>query len=733
MATNLIARRLRWASLAVGAAFVLYAVFIGYSQNRLLDRITGTKLDGVQVYFEERARQEAAELQHRAAAMSATIAKLSANQLENSQSFNITKEGIAATLEPFMDYNEIAAIEIVDRDSRPYASMWRSEGKTVFRADYVMPPAFRERFALSVRAPAIADGATQGHVTLYVNGEASLERRAGIKAGLARAAEAELSLLRSHFVGTMVPQVVVLLAGLGFVVFSSRAIARSYGLIDAQRGELAAFNVTLEAKVLARTRELEDAAAENRRINGDLRSSQEELLTMVDTLRRKDEDLRYQAFHDALTGLPNRALFLDRIDHSLATAKRHGEIRGVVFIDLDYFKVVNDTLGHEAGDSLLKVASQRIKECLRKSDTVARLGGDEFVVLLGHAPTPETYAIVARKIIATVSEPLMLCGNEVRIGASVGIACFPADSQDAGDLMQHADLAMYQAKSAGRGRYSFFQSEMTTLSAHRLKLESELRHALAHGEMQLHYQPKIVLGTHDVCGVEALVRWRHPVRGLVPPGEFIPLAEATGLIVPLGDWVMEEACRQSAAWQAMGLAGSKVAVNVSARQLQSADLVQRIVALTTQYGISPSSLELELTESVVMAKPDEVAGIFSALRETGVTIAIDDFGTGYSSLAYLRRLPVDVLKIDRAFIATADSDEADGAIVKTILALARSLRLSVVAEGVETGSQAAFLAANGCPVAQGYHYARPLPADEMTRWLRARTVGLRLEPEAVHG
>jgi diguanylate cyclase (GGDEF)-like protein len=720
MPNELMARRLRWASISVGAAFVLYALFIGYSQNRLLDRITGSKLDGVQVYFEERAQQEAAELRHRADAMSATIAKLSASHLENSQSFNITKEGIALTLEPFMDYSEIAAIEIVDKASQPYASMWRSEGKTVFRADYVMPPAFREKFNLSVRVPAVFEGTTQGYVTLFVNDQASLERKAKIKAGLTQAAQAELALLRGHFLGTAGPQGLVLLAGLAFVVFASRAIARSYGLIDAQRAELAAFNLTLEAKVRNRTQALEDAEAENRRINGELRTSEAELLTMVESLRRKDEDLRYQAFHDALTGLPNRALFLDRIDQSLATAARDGEIRGVIFFDLDHFKIVNDTLGHEAGDTLLKEVSQRIKQCLRKSDTVARLGGDEFVVLLGHAGSPEAYAIVAQKIIAAVSEPLGLCGNEVRVGCSLGIACFPADSDDAADLMKHADLAMYQAKSAGRGRYSFFQPEMTELSAQRLRDENALRHALSHGELELFYQPKISLQTQALCGVEALVRWRHPQRGLVPPGEFIPLAEATGLIVALGDWAMEQACRQIAAWRAMGLDEIKIAVNVSARQLQSADLVQRILALTQQYGVSPSSLELELTESVVMAKPELAARIFSALRETGLTIAIDDFGTGYSSLAYLRRLPIDVLKIDRSFVATVDSDAADGEIVKAILTLARSLHLSVVAEGVETAGQAGFLATHGCPVAQGYHFARPQPAEELTRWLRSR-------------
>jgi EAL domain-containing protein (putative c-di-GMP-specific phosphodiesterase class I) len=327
---------------------------------------------------------------------------------------------------------------------------------------------------------------------------------------------------------------------------------------------------------------------------------------------------------------------------------------------------------------------------------------------------------VAQKVIANLSLPMELAGETVQVGASVGIACFPYDGESAVELMKHADMAMYEAKSAGRGRYCFFQDSMTSTSVQRLQLETELRHAISHGELQLFYQPKILLGSNRLCGVEALVRWRHPQRGLVPPMEFIPIAEATGLIAPLGDWVLEEACRQSAAWKAQGLGAIRIAVNISAKQMQQGGLVERVVALTRQYGISPSDLEVELTESAIMANVQECARIFTALREIGVLVAMDDFGTGYSSLAYLRRLPLDILKIDRSFVANADRDESDAEIVKMIISLARTLKLDVVAEGVETEGQAAFLRASGCGSAQGFFYSRPQAAADLEKWLRER-------------
>jgi diguanylate cyclase (GGDEF)-like protein/PAS domain S-box-containing protein len=439
----------------------------------------------------------------------------------------------------------------------------------------------------------------------------------------------------------------------------------------------------------------------------------------ITDLRRNEDRIRHLAFHDPLTGLPNRALLQDRLELALASARRDRESLGLMFIDLDRFKAINDSFGHDAGNDMLKEVADRLTSRLRRSDTVARMGGDEFVLLLRGVEMPENYALVAQAVIAALSTPVTLHGHVMQVGASIGIACFPDDGLDAAALMKHADAAMYAAKAAGRGTYRFFQPAMTDTAVQRLQLEMQLRHAVTNSELELFYQPKVSLSTGCAGAVEALVRWRHPQRGLVPPMDFIPLAESTGIIDELGDWVLEEACRQSRAWLDQGLGRIKIAVNVSARQLQHCDLVERIRELTQQYGISPSDLEVELTESVLMANRLEISGVLTRLRDIGVLIAVDDFGTGYSSLAYLRRLPIDVLKIDRSFVMNADCDDGDAQVVKLILALGRSLKLAIVAEGVETQSQADFLQACGCETAQGYLYSRPQPAAQIEDWLRA--------------
>ncbi len=390
-----------------------------------------------------------------------------------------------------------------------------------------------------------------------------------------------------------------------------------------------------------------------------------------------------------------------------------------MFIDLDRFKHINDSLGHDVGDGLLQEVAGRLSNNLRASDTVARIGGDEFVILLSHADEPEAYAALAQKLMTALAEPMRIAGHAIQVGASVGIACFPEDGAGVVALMKHADAAMYAAKSAGRGTYRFFQAAMTEKAEQRLRLEMELRRAAKNGELKLFYQPRVALVGGTVVGLEALVRWRHPQHGLVLPADFIPLAEETGIIGELGDWVLEEACRQSRDWRLRGLA-TRIAVNVSAKQLQSGNLAERIAELARQYGTAPADLEIELTESVIMANPEQVSGTFAELRRQGVSVAVDDFGTGYSSLAYLRRLPLDVLKIDRSFVSNADRDEGDGEIVRTIVALGQALGLSVVAEGVETESQAAFLRACGCPAGQGYLYSRPQPAAAIEDWLRAQ-------------
>ena len=439
----------------------------------------------------------------------------------------------------------------------------------------------------------------------------------------------------------------------------------------------------------------------------------------ITEIRRKDERIRHLAFHDALTGLPNRALMQDRLQHALARAQREGGRLSVTFMDLDRFKAINDGLGHDVGDLLLQEVASRIKGRLRAVDTVARMGGDEFVVLMEDLDKAGDCACLAQELIAEISRPMKLRGHDVQVGASMGMAFFPEDGADALELMKHADLAMYAAKSAGRNTYRFFQPEMMEQTSQRLTMEIDLRRAIASNELELHYQPKVDLATVKPLGVEALVRSRHPTRGLLPPSDFIPLAEESGLIVTLGNWVLDEVCRQSAEWQARGLE-IKIAINVSAKQLDDGDLVDRVSALTVRHGILPTGLEIELTESAVMANPEGVIGLFGRLRDMGVTVAVDDFGTGYSSLAYLRRLPIDVLKVDSSFVMNADRDEEDAQIVKTIVALGQTLKLTVVAEGIETHRQAELLRAIGCDIAQGYLYSRPLRAQEVEEWLTCR-------------
>ncbi|OHC68922.1 MAG: hypothetical protein A2045_17590 [Rhodocyclales bacterium GWA2_65_20] len=454
----------------------------------------------------------------------------------------------------------------------------------------------------------------------------------------------------------------------------------------------------------------------------------------ITELRRKDEHIRHLAFHDPLTGLPNRALLRDRLEHSIAFAGREKHRLGLMFIDLDGFKAVNDSLGHDVGDSLLKEVADRLNQCVRQSDTVARIGGDEFVILLEHAHDLADYASLARKAIAALLQPVKVDGQTIQIGASIGIACFPDDGGNFRELMQSADDAMYEAKSAGRGTYRFFGPATTADAAQRLVLEIELRNAVANGELELYYQPTVSLGRDAPFGVEAMLRWRHPERGLVLPADFIPLAEDTGIIAELGDWVLEEACRQCSAWKALGLGRIRIAITVAAKQLQQGDLPARIAGITLSHGISPSDLEIKLTESVILANRGHIESILARLHEIGVVVAVDDYGSGaFSSLAYLRRLPIDILSIDRSFVGKADSDEEDGQFVRSILALGRALKLTVVAEGVETESQADFLRSCGCSLSQGYLYARPAPAADVEAWLRGHMDGdLAAQPPISH-
>ncbi|WP_173980046.1 bifunctional diguanylate cyclase/phosphodiesterase [Magnetospirillum sp. UT-4] len=445
------------------------------------------------------------------------------------------------------------------------------------------------------------------------------------------------------------------------------------------------------------------------------------VFTDITNMRRNEDRIRHLAYHDALTGLPNRTLLMDRLEHGIAVARREAHRLAVLFLDLDRFKAVNDSLGHDAGDRLLREVAARIVASLRRTDTVARMGGDEFVVLLEPAGPADDIARTAEAVIAALDQPVDLGVESVRVTTSVGIAVFPETAEDAVSLLKQADTAMYAAKKGGRNTYRFFAAGMTEKTLATLRLERDLRAAIQRGEFELHYQPKICFEDRRPCGAEALVRWRRDGNDtLMYPADFIPLAEETGLVVALGDWVIEEACRQIAAWRAAGLGDIPLAVNVSARQLFSRDFAVRVIEATRRHGITPAMLQIEITESAVMADPDAASAILSELRALGATVAIDDFGTGYSSLAYLTRLPVDVIKIDRSFVIGLAEGVENAEIVASIVALGRALGKIVVAEGVENDEEVRLLTAAECPIGQGYLFARPMPAAELTPWLAGR-------------
>jgi diguanylate cyclase (GGDEF)-like protein len=394
------------------------------------------------------------------------------------------------------------------------------------------------------------------------------------------------------------------------------------------------------------------------------------------------------------------------------TAKRYDRKFAVLFIDLDRFKVINDTLGHEAGDVLLREMAARLRECLRASDVVARLGGDEFVVLLQEIRDGAQVGTVARNILSTIIKPVVILGQECRVTASIGVCIHPEDGQDDQAVMKNADMAMYHAKEEGKNNYQFYSSKMKAHSIERLALETNLRRALECNELSLHYQAKVDFKTGSITGVEALLRWNNPQLGSVPPTQFIPLAEETGLIVPIGRWVLRTACAQSVAWQRDGLPPVRMSVNLSMRQLADEGLTREIAAVLRETGLDPDLLELEVTESMIMNNSERAVRVLTAIKALGVRLAIDDFGTGYSSLAHLKRFPIDTLKVDRSFIREIPHDAEDRAIAEAIIAMGKTLSLTVVAEGVETPEQQAFLSDRSCDEMQGYFFSTPVePAD----------------------
>ncbi|HEY9657576.1 MAG TPA: EAL domain-containing protein, partial [Allocoleopsis sp.] len=453
-------------------------------------------------------------------------------------------------------------------------------------------------------------------------------------------------------------------------------------------------------------------------------------LYMATMQKRVAAMLRHEASHDRLTNLPNRLLFDEQLLLALVTAEQHSEMLAVAFLDLDRFKTVNDTLGHAFGDQLLKQVTKRLQKCIRPCDTVSRWGGDEFTLLFPHITYVEEAGKIARKILETLSAPFCLENQELYVSASLGIALFPYDGEDAETMLKHADTAMYRAKQQGRNNYQFYSPEMNTKALEQLVLETDLRKALARDEFLLHYQPQIDIHTGMIVGVEALLRWQHPHLGLVPPSQFIPLAEETGLICPIGEWVIRTACAQHQSWRAAGLPLLRIAINLSARQFQQRDLVKTIQQILCDTNTEPRYLELEITESVAMQDITFTILVLQEFRQMGIQLAMDDFGTGYSSLNSIKHFPFHTLKIDQSFVRDLMNNPSDAAIAKAVVALGQGLNLKILAEGVETVEQLEFLRLLGCDGAQGYLFSKPLPADAaiefVVKHLTAQTQNARL-------
>lgn len=433
--------------------------------------------------------------------------------------------------------------------------------------------------------------------------------------------------------------------------------------------------------------------------------------------RERRLQMLHLAEHDALTDLPNRLLLNDRLARAIALARRYGRRLAVLFLDCDRFKHINDTLGHAVGDQVLRSIAKRLSTCVRESDTVSRHGGDEFLVLLSEVDQPEDAGLIAEKIVQSIAEPHLIAGHELSLTASVGIALYPEDGQDAQSLIMRADTAMYHAKNTGRNRVGFYRADMEAPAIKRSSIENELRNALDHNELELYYQPTIDLESGAISGAEALMRWRHPERGLVPPDQFIPAAESSGLIIPMGRWALREACRQAKAWQDAGLPPIPIAVNVSALQFRTPGFLEDILRFLDETGLPSRFLELELTESALMVDTSSTTSLLEVLKQRGLVLKVDDFGTGPSSLSYLQRCPVDVLKIDQSFVSDIAPSPTGAPLVRAVIAMGKSLGCRIVAEGVETKHQFAYLRSENCDEGQGYHFSPPVNAATFERLL----------------
>ena len=464
---------------------------------------------------------------------------------------------------------------------------------------------------------------------------------------------------------------------------------------------------------------LEHHIARLREANENLVITTIQTQTMADEVQKAKEQMGHMAHHDFLTGLPNRLLLQERLDQAISLAKRHDTKLAVLFMDLDRFKNINDSLGHAVGDKMLQSVSQRLRGAVRSTDTVSRQGGDEFVLLLSEVTGEKAVAVLAAKICRLVSAPYSIAGQDLHIGATLGISMYPDDGEDAETLIKNADVAMYHAKDDGRGRYHFFRQEMNDRAVERQRTEGDLHRALDLQEFELFYQAQIDLQTHRIIGVEALIRWHHPVRDLLLPAMFVPIAEECGAIIPIGRWVLREACRQMRAWQDDGLMPGTIAVNISAVEFEKEEFFENVRTVLHDTGLAPHHLELELTESVLMENAQSSVATLRDIKTLGVKIAIDDFGTGYSSLSYLKQFPVDTLKIDQSFVADIMADNNDDILVESMISLGKSLRHRVIAEGIETPAQLAYLSDHQCVEGQGFYLSRPVIAEEFSALLKS--------------
>jgi len=452
----------------------------------------------------------------------------------------------------------------------------------------------------------------------------------------------------------------------------------------------------------------------------------------ADEKAKADARIEYLASHDSLTSLPNREMFNELLHHAIEAARRHQRRFAVLFIDLDRLKIINDSLGHDAGDILLVEIGKRLRQNLRSSDVVARLGGDEFIVILEETAERSDVDGIARDLLSVLSEPLQLSGHECHTTASIGIAMYPLDGSDVQTLTKNADMAMYLAKEDGKNGFRFFTKEIKNQSIERLMLETALRHALELNQFALHYQPKVDMATGQITGVEALLRWTHPDLGVLPPMQFIPLAEETGLIVPIGRWVLKEACAQNMAWQRRGLRPISMAVNLSPRQFADDHLLQDIDEALAASGLSPELLQLEITESMVMRNVSRAIKVLDAIQSRGIRLAIDDFGTGYSSMSLMKQFPIDTIKIDRSFVRDLQKDSEDQAIAQAIISMGKALGMTIIAEGVETTEQETFLRDHDCDEMQGFLFSKAVPPQQLADLLRSapRLVSPPLQPAA---